>query len=126
MQAPFDVASNQLLKEQIEAVLSTINPREKRVIQLRFGLEDGRYRTLEEVGKEFNVTRERIRQSNPRHSGNCVIRAAAGSFAIILSNYLSLCHFTVKYNKLNRNSILSKSIRRSSGYPNINGDIVAV
>jgi hypothetical protein len=53
---------NIILKEQIEEVLSTINPREKRVIQLRFGLEDGRNRTLEEVGKEFNVTRERIRQ----------------------------------------------------------------
>jgi RNA polymerase primary sigma factor len=62
VQSPFDVTANQLLKEQIEAVLSTIDPREKRVIQLRFGLEDGCYRTLEEVGKEFNVTRERIRQ----------------------------------------------------------------
>jgi len=59
---PADAASKQLLKEQIEAVLSTLNPREQRVLQLRFGLEDGRSRTLEEVGKEFNVTRERIRQ----------------------------------------------------------------
>jgi len=50
------------LKEQIEDVLSTLTPREQRVLQLRFGLEDGRSRTLEEVGKEFNVTRERIRQ----------------------------------------------------------------
>jgi RNA polymerase primary sigma factor len=60
--SPPDAASRQLLKEQIEDVLSSINPRERRVLQLRFGLEDGRSRTLEEVGKEFNVTRERIRQ----------------------------------------------------------------
>ncbi len=60
--SPPDAASKQLLKEQIEDVLSSINLRERRVIQLRFGLEDGRSRTLEEVGKEFNVTRERIRQ----------------------------------------------------------------
>ncbi len=59
---PVDAASKQLLKEQIEDVLYTLTPREKRVLQLRFGLEDGRSRTLEEVGKEFNVTRERIRQ----------------------------------------------------------------
>ncbi|WP_226846745.1 RNA polymerase sigma factor RpoD [Dehalogenimonas etheniformans] len=60
--APPDAASKQILKEQIESVLGSITPRERRVIQLRFGLEDGRARTLEEVGKEFNVTRERIRQ----------------------------------------------------------------
>ncbi len=59
---PVDAASRQLLKEQIEEVLSTLSPREQRVLQLRFGLEDGRSRTLEEVGREFNVTRERIRQ----------------------------------------------------------------
>lgn len=59
---PADVASHQLLKEQIDEVLSTLNPRERRVLQLRFGLEDGRSRTLEEVGREFGVTRERIRQ----------------------------------------------------------------
>ncbi len=59
---PVDAASKQLLKEQIADVLSTLTPREQRVLQLRFGLEDGRSRTLEEVGKEFNVTRERIRQ----------------------------------------------------------------
>ncbi len=59
---PVDIASKQLLKEQIEDVLYTLTPREQRVLQLRFGLEDGRSRTLEEVGKEFNVTRERIRQ----------------------------------------------------------------
>lgn len=60
--APADVASHQLLKEQIDDVLSSLNPRERRVLQLRFGLEDGRSRTLEEVGREFGVTRERIRQ----------------------------------------------------------------
>ena len=59
---PLDSASKQLLKEQIDEVLSTLTPREKRVLQLRFGLEDGRPRTLEEVGVEFSVTRERIRQ----------------------------------------------------------------
>ena len=60
--APSDVASHTLLKEQLEEVLSTLTPREEKVLKLRFGLEDGRSRTLEEVGKEFNVTRERIRQ----------------------------------------------------------------
>ena len=59
---PVDAASKQLLKEQIDEVLSCLTYREQRVIQLRFGLEDGRSRTLEEVGQEFNVTRERIRQ----------------------------------------------------------------
>ena len=59
---PPDAASKQLLREQIDGVLSSLTPREQRVLQLRFGLEDGRSRTLEEVGKEFNVTRERIRQ----------------------------------------------------------------
>ena len=59
---PVDAASKQLLKEQIEEVLQALTPREQRVLRLRFGLEDGRSRTLEEVGQEFNVTRERIRQ----------------------------------------------------------------
>jgi len=60
--APTEVASQQLLKEQIDRVLDELNEREKRVIQLRFGLKDGHPRTLEEVGREFSVTRERIRQ----------------------------------------------------------------
>jgi len=60
--APTEAASQQLLKEQIDRVLDDLTEREKRVLQLRFGLKDGRARTLEEVGKEFNVTRERIRQ----------------------------------------------------------------
>ena len=60
--APPDAASQQLLSEQVEDVLATLTSRERRVLQLRFGLEDGRSRTLEEVGREFSVTRERIRQ----------------------------------------------------------------
>lgn len=60
--APSEAASYALLKEQLVEVLSTLTPREEKVLRLRFGLDDGRARTLEEVGKEFNVTRERIRQ----------------------------------------------------------------
>ncbi len=60
--APTEATSQQLLKEQIDKVLSELTEREKRVLQLRFGLKDGHARTLEEVGREFNVTRERIRQ----------------------------------------------------------------
>jgi|YelNatPaOPRAMG01_1025707.scaffolds.fasta_scaffold70907_1 RNA polymerase primary sigma factor len=60
--APTEATSQQLLKEQIEKVLDELTEREKRVLQLRFGLKDGHARTLEEVGREFNVTRERIRQ----------------------------------------------------------------
>ncbi|MDQ2904088.1 MAG: RNA polymerase sigma factor RpoD [Ktedonobacteraceae bacterium] len=60
--APADAASHQLLKEQVEDVLDSLTERERKVLQLRFGLDDGRSRTLEEVGKEFHVTRERIRQ----------------------------------------------------------------
>mgnify|MGYP000634301267 CR=1 FL=1 len=59
---PAEAASQTLLKEQLADVLKTLTPREEKVLRLRFGLEDGRPRTLEEVGKEFNVTRERIRQ----------------------------------------------------------------
>ena len=60
--APVEAASYQLLREQVTDVLDTLNEREARVLELRFGLEDGRSRTLEEVGKDFGVTRERIRQ----------------------------------------------------------------
>ena len=59
---PSEAASFSLLREQLEEVLDTLAPREKKVLELRFGIVDGRTRTLEEVGKEFNVTRERIRQ----------------------------------------------------------------
>lgn len=60
--APADAASHQMLKEQMEDVLFSLSERERKVLELRFGLEDGRTRTLEEVGREFGVTRERIRQ----------------------------------------------------------------
>ena len=60
--APVEATSHIMLKEQLQEVLETLTPRESKVLQLRFGLIDGRQRTLEEVGKEFNVTRERIRQ----------------------------------------------------------------
>ena len=60
--SPADVATRQMLKEQMDDVLDSLTGRERRVLQLRFGLEDGRQRTLEEVGREFGVTRERIRQ----------------------------------------------------------------
>ena len=75
--APVDAASNQLLIEQVDETLDNLNERGKRVLQLRFGLDDGRRRTLEEVGQEFGVTRERIRQieakalhelRHPKHS----------------------------------------------------------
>jgi RNA polymerase primary sigma factor len=60
--APDEAATRALLKDQVAAVLDSLNGRERRILQLRYGLEDGRARTLEEVGKEFNITRERIRQ----------------------------------------------------------------
>lgn len=60
--SPFEAASHELLKVHMEDILDTLNPREKKVIELRYGMRDSRIRTLEEVGKEFGVTRERIRQ----------------------------------------------------------------
>ena len=60
--APVEAAAFSMLKEQLVEVLSTLTEREQKVLRLRFGLDDGRARTLEEVGKEFDVTRERIRQ----------------------------------------------------------------
>ena len=60
--SPDQYANNQLLRDEIDLVLKTLTEREEKVLRLRFGLEDGRTRTLEEVGKEFDVTRERIRQ----------------------------------------------------------------
>ena len=76
---PAEAASFTLLKEQLIEVLETLTPREAKVLRLRFGIEDGRTRTLEEVGKEFNVTRERIRQIRQRHCASCVIRAVPRS-----------------------------------------------
>lgn len=60
--SPQDAASYTMLREQLEEVMKTLTPREAKVLRLRFGLDDGKARTLEEVGKQFNVTRERIRQ----------------------------------------------------------------
>jgi RNA polymerase primary sigma factor len=60
--APAEAANQQMLREQVEDVLASLTSRERKVLQLRFGLDDGRARTLEEVGNEFGVTRERIRQ----------------------------------------------------------------
>jgi RNA polymerase primary sigma factor len=60
--APLEAATQQLLREQVDSVLESLNGRERRVLELRFGLVDGRARTLEEVGREFGVTRERVRQ----------------------------------------------------------------
>ncbi|OGH57008.1 MAG: hypothetical protein A3I06_08300 [Candidatus Lindowbacteria bacterium RIFCSPLOWO2_02_FULL_62_12] len=60
--SPLKTTVDTLLREQLEAVLKTLNAREEKVVRLRFGLDDGRERTLEEVGNMFNVTRERIRQ----------------------------------------------------------------
>ena len=62
MQVPVDAATFTLLHEQLMEVLDTLTEREQKVLRLRFGLDDGRPRTLEEVGRDFNVTRERIRQ----------------------------------------------------------------
>ncbi|MFI5284556.1 MAG: sigma-70 family RNA polymerase sigma factor, partial [Candidatus Dormibacterales bacterium] len=64
--SPFEAASQAMLRSDIEDVLDTLTPRERRVLQLRFGLIDGHQRTLEEVGKRFGVTRERIRQIESR------------------------------------------------------------
>ena len=60
--APESIASTSMLQTHLEEVLHTLTPREEKVLRLRFGLDDGKTRTLEDVGKEFNVTRERIRQ----------------------------------------------------------------
>ena len=83
---PAEAASQTLLKEQLAEVLKTLTPREEKVLRLRFGLEDGRPRTLEEVGKEFNVTRERIRQIEAKACASCAIPAAAKSCATSLTD----------------------------------------
>jgi RNA polymerase primary sigma factor len=64
--APLESAAQHILREQIEIVLQKLPERERRIIQLRYGLQDGHYRTLEEVGREFGITRERIRQIEAR------------------------------------------------------------
>jgi RNA polymerase primary sigma factor len=65
-EAPAEVASKAMMRTEVDEVLETLTPRERRVLQLRFGLVDGQQRTLEEVGKRFSVTRERIRQIEAR------------------------------------------------------------
>jgi len=62
IKSPTETATENMLREQLNSILETLTPREQKVIKLRYGLEDSHTRTLEEVGKEFNVTRERIRQ----------------------------------------------------------------
>jgi RNA polymerase primary sigma factor len=62
VESPEEAIVKQLLKQDLEGVLSTLNPREKEVLRLRYGLDDGRSKTLEEIGNVFKVTRERIRQ----------------------------------------------------------------
>ena len=79
---PSEAASFSLLKEQLMEVLDTLTPREKKVLELRFGIVDGRTRTLEEVGKEFNVTRERIRQIEARRCASSATPAEAKSSEI--------------------------------------------
>ena len=74
---PAEAAAQTLLKEQLDEVLSTLTEREQKVLRLRFGMSDGRARTLEEVGKEFDVTRERIRQIEAKALRSFVIQAAA-------------------------------------------------
>ena len=80
---PAEAAAATLLKEQLGEVLDTLTDREQKVLRLRFGMNDGRARTLEEVGKEFDVTRERIRQIERKRFENSVIQAEAVNFVII-------------------------------------------
>lgn len=79
MEVPADAATYTLLHEQLMDVLSTLTERDKKVLRLRFGLDDGRPRTLEEVGRQFNVTRERTARSRRRPLENCAIRAGVRS-----------------------------------------------
>ena len=87
---PAEAASHTLLKEQLAGVLKSLTPREEKVLRLRFGLEDGRPRTLEEVGKEFKVTRERIRQIEARPCASCATPAARRSCAIFWTEEMTL------------------------------------
>jgi RNA polymerase primary sigma factor len=77
--APSEAAAFTMLKEQLMDVLDTLTPREEKVLRLRFGLDDGRARTLEEVGREFRVTRSASGRSRPRPSESCVTPAEAKS-----------------------------------------------
>jgi len=77
--SPAEAVINVNLKDQTSQVLRTLTPREEKVIKMRFGLEDGSEHTLEEVGQSFAVTRERIRQIEPRHCENCAIHRVRAS-----------------------------------------------
>lgn len=81
---PVEAATQTLLKEQLDEVLGTLTEREERVLRLRFGFDDGKARTLEEVGKEFNVTRERIRQIEAKALRKLRQRSRSGK----LRNYI--------------------------------------
>ena len=88
VQVPVDAATYTLLHEQLMEVLDTLTEREQKVLRLRFGLDDGRPRTLEEVGRQFNVTRERIARSRRKRCGSCAIRAGAKKLKDYLVNDL--------------------------------------
>ena len=79
---PVDEAGRQLLRRELFSVLKSLTPREERVIALRFGLEDGRAHTLEELGKEFNVTRSGCGRSKPRPCASCGIPAVQNACGI--------------------------------------------
>lgn len=79
-----------MLKEELEEAMASLTERERNVIKLRFGLDDGKTRTLEEVGKEFNVTRERIRQIEAKALRKLRHQAEAESLRISLSNLLRI------------------------------------
>ena len=95
---PAEAAASTLLKEQLVEVLGTLTDREQKVLRLRFGMDDGRARTLEEVGKEFNVTRERIRQIEAKALRKLRHQAEAVSLRIILTNIRIMTGALIKYN----------------------------
>jgi RNA polymerase primary sigma factor len=84
IQQPLESASQQFLKEQIREVLATLAPREQKVLSLRFGLDDGSEKTLEEVGKEFSITRERVRQIEAK----ALLKLRNPNFCCKLEGYL--------------------------------------
>ena len=83
---PVDSASRRLLKEQMEGILDGLSERERKVLVMRFGLEDGVTRTLEDVGREFSVTGKASGRSRPRRCVSCAIRCAAASCVTILAS----------------------------------------
>ena len=75
---PMDAAAREMLREQVKNALAVLSERERQVLELRFGLVDGKDHTLEEVGQYFNVTRERIRRSRQKPYASCVTQRGAG------------------------------------------------